>query len=77
MLFTCVGSIDDRVVQAKTVSVAPQSSESSISKLYDQGKQYFTDREYEQAIATFLELLKIEPNNSEAYNIIGMSLGGL
>ena len=37
----------------------------------------FERQEYPSAIKTLLELLKLEPNNSKAYNTIGMSFGEL
>jgi len=52
-------------------------SQSSASQLYDRGQQYFERQEYPSAIKTLLELLKLEPNNSKAYNTIGMSFGEL
>lgn len=75
ILLTLIGRGLGHNVQAQSIPVLAQ--ESSTPKLYQQGLAYFETQQYHQAIETLLELIKIEPNNFEAYNTIGMSWGGL
>ena len=68
----------DSIAQTQTIASRPTSSlSSSQSALRDRGQQYFEAQEYKLAIASYLELLKLEPDNVEAYNTLGMSWGGL
>ncbi|MEO1669919.1 MAG: tetratricopeptide repeat protein [Cyanobacteria bacterium J06631_2] len=75
LLFPCISFIPSASVTAKTSLTTEQQS--SASKLYAQGFRDFEAGKYRQAIASFLELLALEPNNFQAYNMLGMSFGGL
>ena len=74
VIFSGIGS-NPKLVGATTSSAIAQ--ESSSQELYERGFKNFEDREYHQAIENFLALLKIEPSNDRAYNMIGMSFGEL
>ncbi|MEL7419667.1 MAG: tetratricopeptide repeat protein [Cyanobacteria bacterium J06555_3] len=75
LFFSCCGFGSPAVVQAKISPALTQQLSSS--ELYQQGFRDFEARQYRQAIASFLELLAVEPNNFQAYNMVGMSFGGL
>lgn len=59
--------------ETKSSAVVQQSSK----KLYERGFKDFERGKYRRAIENFLSLLEIEPNNHQAYNMIGMSFGEL
>ena len=66
-------------IMAQRLTSPPRSifTALSASKLAEEEQRYFETQEYELAIASFLALLKIEPDNVRAYNTLGMSFGGL
>ena len=53
-----------------------QLAESSSSqKLYQEGLKHFETEKYHLAIRSLLASLRMQPDNIEAYNTIGMSFG--
>ena len=74
VIFSGIGSNPKSVRATISSAIAQQSSS---QELYERGFEDFEDREYHQAIENFLALLKVEPSNDRAYNMIGMSFGEL
>ena len=64
-------------VLPKAVASSATTSNSANRSLYEEGFKNFESQSYRQAIAKFLALLETEPNNHQAYNMIGMSFGQL
>ncbi|MBE9198877.1 MULTISPECIES: tetratricopeptide repeat protein [unclassified Nodularia (in: cyanobacteria)] len=50
-----------------TVQTADTQNENDVSTYLEQGFQHLDEENYQEAIANFNQVLKLEPNNSDAY----------
>lgn len=70
---------DAREVFATVISLSPESNEAILARTQT-GKSYFDERNYEQAVAAFEELLKGDPSKlepNEIHYLLGLSYYGL
>ena len=64
-------------VSVRATALSAIAQQFSSQELYEKGFKDFEQQKYRQAIENFLALLKVEPSNARAYNMIGISFGEL
>ena len=74
IFFVCIFIITFSVVPKSITLATGQTCAEQLTKLFHEGNFLYTQREYEQALKSFEDVLALDSNNSFAMNKIGVIL---